>query len=142
MRIPDGLVVLVLIAGVLSGMPSAQVRDRVTASSLLGGITGRVQITIDRDVEPVRRAYVALEGGSTKETYATQTDTEGRYTLDRVPPGHYEITVEKPGYVRQTQETTVPRGILTTLDLELQRGAALEGAWLDARGQPLVGLEV
>src|SRR5437764_959692 len=132
MRIPGGLVVLALIADVLRGVPSAQVRDPIPESSLLGGITGRVQITVGRNVHPVRRAYVALAGGPASETYTTQTDTDGRYTLDRIRPGTYEITVEKPGYVLQVQEATVPRRILTTLDVELRRGAALEGQWLDA----------
>jgi protocatechuate 3,4-dioxygenase beta subunit len=137
-----GAIVLALTAGLSRGVPSAQVRDRIPASTLVGGLVGRVQVTVDRQIAPVRRAYITLDGGPTNQTYVTQTDTDGHYSFDRVPPGTYEITIEKPGYVRHTQEATVPRQRLTTLDVELERGAALEGEWVDARGDPLVGLEV
>ncbi len=115
-------------------------------------ITGRVLITIDQQLGPVRRARVTLsaDGGSTGLT--ADTDTDGRYHFDHLAAGMYRIAVDKAGFVpllsnaRRAFDPPAPfeikAGQSLTLDVQMQRGAALSGRLLTEAGEPAAGITV
>jgi Carboxypeptidase regulatory-like domain len=132
-------------ASVLSQQPA---RDRVPPPSAgTGSIQGRIVILGSMPVAPVRRARVSLQGGRLTEAQFTDSDTDGRYRFDNLPAGAYRVKAEKPGFVsleygaRRPFEAPLPLDIkpdqLTTADIALPRGAALEGQIVNADGEPL-----
>jgi len=48
------------------------------------------------------------------------TDVEGRYRVDRVPPGTYRLTAWYEGVARQTQEVTIAPGATAELSFTLR----------------------
>ena len=40
--------------------------------------------------------------------YFAATDADGRYRIERVPPGAYQLSVWNDGQVRETRDVTVP----------------------------------
>jgi protocatechuate 3,4-dioxygenase beta subunit len=73
----------------------------------------------------------------------TSTDAQGRYRYDGVPPGRYRLYVEKPGFAFREGldglEVEVRPGLPATLDVKMERGAALDGTLVDAAGDPIAG---
>ena len=48
------------------------------------------------------------------------SDAEGRYRIDRIPPGTYRLTAWYEGVARQTQEVTIPSGGTAELNFSLR----------------------
>ena len=82
------------------------------ASNERGSIAGRV--TDDAGV-PLEGVSLALEG----TLLAASTGADGRYRLDDVPVGAYELVVRKAGYGLQRRPVTVSVGATTTVDVTL-----------------------
>jgi hypothetical protein len=114
-------------------------------------ITGRVVIMIDRQWSPVRRARVTLQS-DTAATFTTDTDTDGRYRFDHLVAGTYRIVVDKPGFVpvlqggRRAFDPPPPfdlkAGQSLTADIQMQRGAALQGRVVTDTGDPAANIVV
>lgn len=79
------------------------------AQTKTGSIEGLVT---DNDNEPLVGMNVALQGTS----LGNITDTEGEFSITRVPAGQYELVVSGVGY--QTQRRTVEVSANETLRLE------------------------
>ncbi len=129
----------------------AQVRDRPVAPASVGVVAGRV-VFIDRNgTTPVRRAHIVATPGSGAAVSA-DADTDGRFRIDRVPAGPVRVRVDKPGFVLESaapahvsgEDVTFDLGAsqTATLDLRMQRGAALEGRVLRQSGEPLQNVAV
>ena len=128
-------------------------RDQAMPTPPVGtaSIAGRVVILIDRQLTPVRRALVTLQSDGAAPV-ATDTDTDGRYRLDRLPAGVYRVVIDKPGFVpvlQGTRHAFDPPGSFDlkaeqalTMDVEMQRGAALEGRVVNDSGEPVVNFAV
>lgn len=77
---------------------------------------------------------------------ATTTDQRGNWTFDRLPAGHYHVTVRKSGY--QIRYSGLPLISLTdarpwrVLNVALARGSVLSGRVTDSAGRPAVGMDV
>jgi peptidoglycan hydrolase-like protein with peptidoglycan-binding domain len=132
---------------------AAQVRDRpVVASPQVGTFAGRVEIEVNREWLPVRRARVTVTDVSGGTPRATTTDADGRYRVERLAIGTYRVRAEKPGFVllpaaapRQGDAPEVAQikaGDTVTVDVRMQRGGALEGQFLDDRGRGISRLPV
>lgn len=76
----------------------------------------------------MRHARVRLFGPTSG---ATATDGFGQYRFDNLRPGQYRLVVDKPGFVApdnaSAQDVEVSAAPLTTVDVELLRGAAIDG---------------
>jgi len=133
---------------------TAQVRDqpRTVSASQIGTISGRVEIEIDRQRAPVRRARVTLTADAGGTPATTTTDTDGVYRFERLAAGTYRIRAEKLGFVPMSSDPERPvdppatiqikAGNALTHDLRMQRAGALEGQFLDDQGHPVKRLRV
>lgn len=59
-------------------------------------LTGRVT---DQSGAVVPQASVTARASDTGISTATETTSDGYYTLPALPPGRYELSVTKPGFV-------------------------------------------
>jgi TonB-linked SusC/RagA family outer membrane protein len=78
-----------------------------------GSVSGRVTEAVTNG--PVSESRVMVVG----TTIGTSTNSEGRYTLPRVPAGDVSIRVIRVGYRQQTKPVTVVAGQSTTLDFAM-----------------------
>src|SRR5258708_1338329 len=97
---------------------------------------GRIMTGTGREARPVRHARVAVTGSTLTAGRTTDTDTTGAYRFDRLSPGAYHLTVQKPGFVK-LEVTATPDAVL-----QLDRGGAIEGIVADAGGDPVMNVLV
>jgi hypothetical protein len=97
-----------------------------------GTISGRVSNASG----PVRHARVTLAASSGPQR--TGTDGDGRYRFERLAPGRYSITADKPGFAPQPpSQVEVLPATVHTVNVRLNRGGAIEGTFVDAQGMPV-----
>ena len=111
-------------------------------------LAGRV---VDPDGQPVAGARVALVetdsglllgGGFSRGARLSSladTDADGRFVLDRVPPGTVGIEVRAIGFRnRSVPGVRIPKdGEAEPVEISLRPGPYLEGRVLDSRGRPV-----
>jgi hypothetical protein len=71
-------------------------------------------------------AKVTLTHRDTRQSRDTQTNDAGYYFFPLLPPGPYQVAVEKEGFKRAVQDLTVETGRRTTVDLSLEIGQVTE----------------
>ncbi|HEX6131743.1 MAG TPA: carboxypeptidase regulatory-like domain-containing protein [Actinomycetota bacterium] len=86
--------------------------ELVLVSDERGSVAGRVT---DEGGAPLEGASVSLEG----TTLGADTAADGRYRIDGVPVGDYELVVRKSGYGLQRLPVTVTADATTTVDVTL-----------------------
>ncbi|SFF70439.1 Serine protease, subtilisin family [Actinopolymorpha cephalotaxi] len=103
-----------------------------------GVLTGTV--TAADGGAPIAGATVKVEGPLSR---TTTTGEDGTYRLT-LSVGDYTVSVHAFGYVDQTAQVTVGKDDTTTKDFALVAAPShsLSGTVTDARGQPVVGVEV
>jgi hypothetical protein len=79
---------IVFVAALLVPLPAQ-------AQGIGGSIGGVVK---DESGAPVAAAVVKLTNSQTAQTRSVSTDDAGRYQIREVPPGNYDLTVERPGF--------------------------------------------
>jgi hypothetical protein len=105
------------------------------AQSDRGNITGTVSDPANAVVPSANVAATNLDSGA---QFKVETSATGNYTLASLPPGHYEITVEVPGFKKFTQT-----GILVQvaqnerIDIVLQVGSATDSITISAEASQL-----
>jgi hypothetical protein len=114
-------IVLVACFAVLGGSAAAQT---VTAT-----INGRV---IDPSGSSVAQANVTAVNKSTGYSRTVQTNGDGEYSLQALPVGTYDITVEHSGFRKETRTVTVQIGDVLTLDLNLVLGSVSQETTVQA----------
>jgi hypothetical protein len=115
-------------------------------------IAGRVIVAASDPAVPVRRARVTLTGGGLSSPEITDTDVHGNYRFEGLAEGAYRVTASKPGFVTMeagaSRHGALPAPILigaaeqVAVDLQLPRGAAIDGRILDTEGEPLQNIIV
>lgn len=108
-----------------------------------GRLEGRV---LDKQTQrPVRQFTVGTEtrtGPRRGNTTRAFTDDDGKFVLEDVPPGTYDVYVIASGYARGTTNAVeVTAGEGSTVELSLERGATVVGR-VTANGQPVSGAAV
>src|SRR5215475_2158361 len=95
-----------------------------------GTITGTVT---DPAGAVVANAAVEVKGSETNVPYPTVTTETGAYTVLRLPPGPYTVTVSASGFKKLTRSgLTVDAGQTLPLDLKLEVGSAAESVTVTA----------
>ncbi|NWG00988.1 MAG: TonB-dependent receptor [Thermoanaerobaculaceae bacterium] len=94
------------------------------SSVTTGELSGRV---VDPDQGVLPGATVEARNPATGLTRRALTDAEGRYRIDLLPPGSYEVRVELSGFRPELRQgVTVTLGAMVRLDFTLQVGAQTE----------------
>ena len=134
--------------GRFGGIPP---RDNAQIPSGTAQISGRVAAA-DTGT-PIRRARIAISSREVQFNRSATTDSEGRYTLEGLPPGRYRLFVSKAGFVTleygqaRPFETGRPLDISTgqvleKVDFSLPRGSAITGHITDEFGDPVADVQV
>src|SRR5439155_15552611 len=107
----------------------------VSAQVLFGTLTGNV---VDQSQAVVPGASISVHSKATGFTRETATDSAGRFTLESLPPGTYELKVSGKGFVTYVQ-TEINIGInnVTRADVQLKVGAVTESVTVEAAAQVL-----
>ena len=101
-------------------------------------VQGRVVNAVDGSA--VKRAVVTLKG---EETYLVRTDGEGRFALQDVVPGRYEVEAAREGYqAKASPAVTVAAGSNAVLRVQLVPLATIAGRITDDHGDPVADAAV
>jgi hypothetical protein len=93
-------------------------------ASVGGSISGTAK---DPLASVIPHASVTIREVNTGLIYRTHTDSKGYYTLPVLPVGHYELTVEAPGFSRyQRSDIILDTNAALTLDAALAVGSVAE----------------
>ena len=146
-----------LVLAALSTLANAQqaARDSILVSSGrvgTGAIGGRVTLG-DAAQTSVRRAVVALTSADSSTILAAISGEDGRFIVERVPPGRYTLEARKSGHltvVYGVRHLGRPGTTLIVADgeridgltLTLPLGAVLAGRVTLPDGQPLFNVQV
>jgi hypothetical protein len=99
----------------------------LSLSEIPGVITGVV--TSAKDGSAIAGATVS-DG-----TRTATTDATGKYTIANVPPGTYQVTASKTGYVSATSAVTLISGGVATVNFSLSENPpATNAMWIDNIG--------
>jgi hypothetical protein len=94
--------------------------DALMATGPTGAITGTVTDATGADVP---KALVTVTDQATNATRVATTNYDGDYTVALLPPGHYQVEVEKPGFRRMVQrDVTLDVDRTARVDFILQVG--------------------
>src|SRR3954452_7939962 len=104
--------------------------------SLAFGQTERTSITgtvTDQSKAALDNASVTIRNVATNVTNKTTTNSAGLYFITSLPPGTYELVVEKSGF-RQAVVRNIPltTGLAATQDLVLEVGTLLQTVQVSA----------
>ena len=131
-----------LTLALLSGT-TVQVRDDQGGAAQAGGtFAGRVEVEDAGARSPVRRAQVMLIDEAGRPTLSTASDADGRYRFESVIVGEYRVLARKPGFVAAPVRVERQAAGALTVDLLMQRAGALEGRFIDHRGDPIARINV
>ena len=130
------------------GLPIASAEQTVADDE--GVVRGRV--TDAGSGRPLARAAVILTPTFSRESsQTTLTDASGRYSARGLTPGEYRVYAQAEGFVSQNNQsfsaTTVAVDVIggqivSGLDMELPRAAAVSGQIFDVSGDGFAGVEV
>jgi len=105
------------------------------AQSTNASVTGRV---IDPSKATVPGAKIAAVNNDTNFRYETATNGAGEYTLANLPPGTYQLEVDKSGFKKLIRPDVILHvQDALAIDFELPIGAALETVVVQG-GAPLL----
>src|SRR5215471_12835774 len=96
--------------------------------------TGTISGTVtDPAGAVIANASIEVRNTETNALYPTVTTETGAYTVLRLPPGPYSVTVMAPGFKRLVRSgLSVAAGQTLPLDLQLEVGAASESVTVQA----------
>jgi protocatechuate 3,4-dioxygenase beta subunit len=103
--------------------------------------------------QPLKKAILTLITDKQGEarTYTTPTDSDGHFTIENVPPGNYQVLLEKTGYVEinsrkhklETRALTLSPGQhIDDLRLSMLMTSTIVGKVVDEDGDPLANAQV
>lgn len=150
----------ITLTGILCGPGLSLFAQQSTSTESAGGRDKQV-CTISGSVvragtnDPLTKARVVLisEDDSSAPPYVTITGTEGRFTIEGIRAGRYDLYVERSGYMRKSYGennqgnssailTLKPAQRLTDLIFHLQRYGVISGRVVDDNGEPTEGITV
>lgn len=98
------------------------------------------KVVEDHSGNPLASAEIKVRPVGAQQLAADlETDSTGRFSVDRLPPGKYRIEASKPNYAGAMLEVSK---LASDLQIRLVRLGAIAGQVLDAQGKPVLGAEV
>jgi hypothetical protein len=142
-----------LIALAVIAPPSGQQRDARVVPTFGTAVISGVVVDDATPPRPVRRAIVTASGDELKPSRSVVTDDSGRFAIDRLPAGHFALTVTRSSYVTSSYGAVRPGRPgsilavaagqrLENLTVRLWRGAAVAGVLRDESGVPVASVPV
>jgi Carboxypeptidase regulatory-like domain len=153
-----------LIAAVLgTAGQTAQIGTANSNPSLAGGSAGFLGTVVDAAGKPLENVHVTLTvfgekrllfGREPVAIYGSMTNEKGRFSIPEVPPGSYEVALEKRGYLMVPSETSTRGPVsgdhvqlkagehFTDVVLHMARRAIITGRLLGEYGEPLANARV
>jgi len=143
MKLSFVLAYCVLLAAVLAAQTSAP----ETPSKESENCTVEGHVVLASGEQPLNKVAIRIfpddaEGNS----YTALTDAEGHFKIEDMKPGHYNVRIERNGYLEagkhrrryQSQTLTLKRGQeLNDLMYRMQPAAVIAGKLVDAEGDPV-----
>ena len=77
--------------------------------------TGTLKGTITYQQQPLEFATIAL----LKTSFSTQADSTGKFSMEGIPAGNYQLRVSYVGYENLQQEVTIQQGSVTEIPVSL-----------------------
>ena len=110
------LSIVLSIAGLLFSpqIISSQETEQATQSKIEGTI-------LNANDEPVAQAKVELKHSETGRTFKSESNKDGQFSFNFLPPGKYSYLVEKPGYQTSKGELELPPDTLKQLQIFLEQ---------------------
>lgn len=126
--------------GILIGLGIGLMGWMLLPSPARAGTTGTVSgAVVDSDDNPVVAATIRIEG----TRLGAYTNAEGKFTILNVPPGTYEVTVQRIGFQsKRLTEVTVNADRMTRADVQLLEKAVQTEEVVVVAEKPPVDLEV
>jgi hypothetical protein len=93
------------------------------------------------DGHPVPGVKLFLHGGQPPRLYQGETDLTGAFRFEGLPPGGYNLLLEKRGYAQHSAALETGTAA-EKIDIRLTPTAALSGRLLGDSGRPLAGAAV
>lgn len=97
-----------------------------TTASAQVAVTGQIRGTVtDPSDSTVPKISVTAQSSALMTSRKIETDSEGNYLFDSLPPGTYQLTFTGPGFKTEIrQNVAITAGFTATLMIKLQLGAA------------------
>lgn len=138
------LAVVVAVASIATRAQEPVSTDETSGSSQSRSITGRV---LASDGQPLTntQVYVQEVGRSNGMPRMAQTDGEGRFSADELPPHAYRVWANAPAYVTPegpdaSRDTYSWPG--SSVTITLVKGGVITGTVTSASGEPVVAMAV
>jgi hypothetical protein len=119
--------------GTIGGPVIAQAA--VTSASLTGTVT-------DTTGAAIPDASVVVGNVTTPNARTMKTDRSGRYLVDGLVPGSYQVAAEAPGFIKQQLDVTLTASQQSSANLILPIGQAAETVSVSASSEPIATLSV
>jgi protocatechuate 3,4-dioxygenase beta subunit len=131
--------------------PPQQLQDKPPEPCTVSG-----RVVSAADGMPLRSAHVGLVEHEEKRhpaVYAAITDGDGRFKLEKVPPGHYEFYAARTGFISQQYQekgsgeggatlSLSPGQVVDDAMFRLAPAAVISGRVVDEAGEPMMGVYV
>jgi hypothetical protein len=128
-RLPTGLSAGAAPGGELAGF---EARDRSLGNTGNASLTGTVT---DRSGAVISRATVMVTDAATRTTRTATTDADGRFAVDGLASGSYEVEVMAPGFLTlHLAGVAVDASHANVANLALEVGASAETVTVEAAG--------
>src|SRR3984893_13134370 len=131
MRLFSMLILWVTIGVVGCLVPRAAAQVGASTAQLNGAVR-------DESGGSIAKASLVVRETETNRTYSAVTNENGLYVLPNLPPGHYEVTTEAPGFAKSTQTGIVLSvGQVATLDVTVKIAASTERVTVTTETPPV-----
>ena len=135
----------------------AQARDQQLRDTRVepkgAGLIAGVITTDETAPQPLKRVRISLQSADSQVNKTVTTDDAGRFSLEQLPAGRYNLIAWKAGFVRTwygakrpdrpgTPITLAENQKMTNVAMKLSRGSVIAGTIRDEFGQPAFGTNV
>ncbi len=127
---------------VLNAGDSKTVQFTFTPNS--ASVSGKVsKVTISGSTVPLPGASVEAKRLSSGQTFRSQTDSSGNYTINNLPKDIFVLTAGKTGFVTNTEQVDLSGGNADNIDFTLEpKIVRLHGVVISANQDDIVGLQI